>query len=181
MKGLAFRSVASAFKALRGERAFDAAMERVPPELGNKLPYGGIVATGWYPIEWYKDLFRALREVGGGGPELIKNIGREAVSADLTAVHKFMLRMLSPETVFSVAPRLFKNYYDTGQLEILDRRSGYQRAVWKNCTGFDENMWLEIVGSAEMVLEAAGARHVRIKVLAGAGDEDFLELEARYV
>ena len=41
-------------------------------------------------------------------------------------------------------------------------------------------MWLELIGSSESLLEIAGAKHVRMRTLAGGKNDDFLELEARW-
>lgn len=180
VKGLAFRSVANALRSLCGEPAFEAALDQVPEELARLLRYGGLVATGWYPIDWYRAWLAAARAAGGGQAELLRQIGARAVEHDLSSIHKMILGMLSPETVFRVTPRFFSQYYTHGRVEVLERRRGFQRIRWSDCREFDENMWLELVGGSYAIAEAAGAEHVRIRVTNGGGDADHMTIEARY-
>ena len=61
VKGVAFRSVFASLGKLRGKPAQQAALSRLGEELQNAFNYGGIVPGGWYPIDWYKELFSAIR------------------------------------------------------------------------------------------------------------------------
>ncbi|MCC6215339.1 MAG: hypothetical protein IT376_10750 [Polyangiaceae bacterium] len=179
VKGLAFRSVLRAVVALRGEAAAEAARRAMPPEVAEALQRGTIVATGWYPIAWYREMFSGV--VRATSAELPRQIGAEAISADLAGVHKALLRLLSPQTVYSLSNRLFGNYYDTGRVTTLENRPGFVHGRASGCVGWDRNMWQELVGATERILETAGARHVRIRVLAGGGDADeACEIEARW-
>lgn len=170
VKGLAFRSVLKSLEALRGQVAVAAALGAMDPEVADAYRRNTILATGWYPIAWYREAFRAI--VATTSPELPRAIGAEAIRADLDGVHKLMLRMLSPETAFSLSSKLFGKYYDTGSLRIAEGRNGFTRAEAGGCTGRDRNMWLELLGSSERVLELAGARHVRMRITSGGSDQD---------
>jgi hypothetical protein len=49
------------------------------------------------------------------------------------------------------------------------------------CRGWDENMWCELVGSCESLLEIADARHVRSHVVQGGRDgNDEMTMESRW-
>ena len=61
VKGVAFRSVYGSLGTLRGEPAQQAALAVLSEELRNGFVYGAIVPGGWYPIAWYKELFRGIR------------------------------------------------------------------------------------------------------------------------
>ncbi|MCC6215344.1 MAG: hypothetical protein IT376_10775 [Polyangiaceae bacterium] len=135
VKGLAFRSVLKSLEALRGQAAVAAALGAMDPEVADAYRRNTILATGWYPIAWYREAFRAI--VATTSPELPRAIGAEAIRADLDGVHKLMLRMLSPETVFSLSSKLFGKYYDTGSLRIAEGRNGFTRAEAGGCTGWD--------------------------------------------
>ena len=91
---------------------------------------------------------------------------------DTTGVYRAVFNLLSPQTVIRVTPRLFNNYYDTGKCSIIEAKSGYAHARWIDCEQFDRNMWCEIFGGAEKLLELAGAKHVRTRILEGGGDGD---------
>lgn len=82
VKGVAFRSVFAGLGKLRGEAAQFACMASPGEELRNGFTYGAIVSGGWYSIDWYKELFRAIRSSSGEGKELLHEIGRECSCVD---------------------------------------------------------------------------------------------------
>jgi hypothetical protein len=66
-------------------------------------------------------------------------------------------------------------------MQISDSRSGYVRATWSGCEGWDENLWAELAGSCEVLLEMAGAKHVRLRVIKGGRTGDNVcEMEAHW-
>jgi hypothetical protein len=176
VKGLAFQSVVRSFEELCGKAELEAAMVRMPAGLRNAIAYGEIVAPGWYTIEWYKELLAALIETSPRRRNLAMEIGGMAAKADLSGVYRLLTKVLSPETLFSGAARLFGNYYDTGTVRVIAARPGHAEASWEACTGFDQNMWDEIRGSCMTILELGGARHVRIHTLGGGREgDDFMQ------
>ncbi|MFW6049531.1 MAG: hypothetical protein ACODAU_00065 [Myxococcota bacterium] len=181
VKGVAFRSVERSLAQLRGAPAVERAIEATDPEVGSRLRLRGIVSGGWYPIEWYRAWLAGIRAGTGEGRDLLREIGAQCASNDLKGIYRFFLKMLSPERIFEFTPRFFNNFYDTGKAEIVASRTGYTHARYTGCTGFDGNMWAEAMGSAERVLELAGARHVRFRRFAGGEDgDDHLEVEAHW-
>jgi len=182
VKGVAFRTILLCFAELRGPEARDQALELMTPELADHYRYHTLLATHWYPIALYRDAFRALRAVRGDGPDLPRAIGKLAARHDMSGVHKQILaRLISPQALLGISQRVFNTYYDTGKFELLESRRGYVHCMFQDCFGFDENMWSEVAGSCESLLEIAGAGNVRIRLLQGARDGDsHAELEARW-
>lgn len=181
VKGVAFRSVYTSLGKLRGEAAQRATLAAASEELRQGFVYGAIVAGGWYSVELYKDLFRTLRSATGEGKELVHEIGRQCTRDDMSGVYSVLAKLISPQSLLSLSQRVFSNYYSVGKVEVLESRAGYSRARWSECRGFDENMWLEIMGSCEQLLEIGGANHVRIRVVAGGADgSDHMEAAAHW-
>ena len=170
VKGVAFRSVYGSLGTLRGQPAQQAALAVLSEELRNGFVYGAIVPGGWYPIEWYKELFRGIRSSTGEGKDLAYEIGRQCTRDDMTGIYSMLAKLISPQSLFSLSQRLFSNYYSVGKVEVLESRSGYSHARWTSCDQFDENMWTEILGSSVQLLEIGGAKHVRARILVGGGD-----------
>ncbi|MES1184855.1 MAG: hypothetical protein ABUL60_13660 [Myxococcales bacterium] len=170
VKGVAFRSVYGSLGTLRGQPAQQAALAVLSEELRNGFVYGAIVPGGWYPIDWYKELFRGIRSSTGEGKELAHEIGRQCTRDDMTGIYSMLAKPISPQSLFSLSQRLFSNYYSVGKVEVVESRSGYSHARWTNCDQFDENMWTEILGSSVQLLEIGGAKHVRARILVGGGD-----------
>ncbi|HEY6725572.1 MAG TPA: hypothetical protein VI197_16160 [Polyangiaceae bacterium] len=166
---------------LRGAGASAAVVAALPPSLESSLRTGRMRAEDWYPIERYRELLTTVVDVTGEGSELIRAIGFECSRADLSGTYKFFGRLLRPQTLFSGAMRLFKSYYDTGEVWVVAASDGAAHALWKECHGFDENMWLEVVGSCTAVLEVGGARNVQLRVVNGGKRHDStMELKASW-
>ncbi|WP_437666343.1 hypothetical protein [Sorangium sp. So ce1182] len=181
VKGVAFRSAFVSFGKLRGEPVQKLSLDEMCEPLRDGLRYGSIVSTGWYPIAWYKDLFQAIRRTSGEGKDLIHQIGRQCTRDDMSGIYKVIAALISPTALFSLGQRVFANYYSVGRVQVLQSRRGFTRARWSGCSGFDENMWTEVIGSCEQLLEIGGASHVRQRVIAGGGEHDeHLELTAHW-
>ena len=182
VKGVAFRTIDLCYVGLRGEAARDAARRAMPAELGEAFRYGTILAASWYPISWYRETFRAFRATTGDGSELARALGKLAARHDMAGVHKRILaKLISPQSLLGMSQRVFNTYYDTGEFEIVESQSGFVQARCWNCVGWDHNMWMELAGSCESLLEIAGARSVRVRVLAGGTDSDsHTEFDARW-
>jgi hypothetical protein len=172
VKGVSFRSVMQALEALRGSEVVKNCTAQLPDDLAEAFQYGTILATGWYPIVWYRALLGCVRKAAGSGEQFLYQIGRQCMLQDTKGVYRAVFNLLSPQTVIRVTPRLFNNYYDTGTCSISAAKLGYACVRWTHCEQFDHNMWCEIFGSAEQLLELAGAKNVRVRILAGGGDGD---------
>jgi hypothetical protein len=58
---------------------------------------------------------------------------------------------------------------------------GVAHGRYKDADGWDENMWAEIRGSLELMLELAGAMDIRVRLLAGGGNNDgYAESEGQW-
>jgi hypothetical protein len=182
VKGIAFRTIGLCFAELRGPEARDRALELMSPEVADGYRYHTLLASSWYPIQNYRETLRAFRAVRGDGPELARAIGKLAARHDMSGVHKQILaRLISPQALLGMSQRVFNTYYDTGKAELLESRRGFAHCMFRDCVGFDENMWAEVAGSCESLLEIAGAENVRLRVIAGAHDGDAsAEFEARW-
>ncbi|MCC6644386.1 MAG: hypothetical protein IT374_02300 [Polyangiaceae bacterium] len=169
---MSFRSVMNAVESLRGAGARERCVGAMAPEIGDPLRYGQIVAGGWYPIGWYKAMWQGVLAGAQGGPELVRQVAHECMRQDTAGVYRLVMRLVSPETVFAGASRFFSTYYDTGTLQVRHRDTGFARAEWTGCAGFDRTMWQEVVASGEALVEFAGGKHVRHRILSGGRDGD---------
>jgi len=183
VKGIAFRTIELCFAERYGQAARERANEHLPTDLADNFRLRLILASSWYSIEDYKACFRAFRAATGAGVELSREVGRLAARHDMAQVHKQLFaKLISPGALLSLSQRMFNNYYDTGSFKIVESQRGFVRAQAAGCAGWDENMWAELAGSSEALLEIAGAKHVRLRTTSGGRDgDDGVELEARWV
>lgn len=182
VKGVAFRTVARCFRELCGDRAHEEALSIMSRPVADAHREGTLLPASWYPISWYRDVFRSYRAATAMGPELPRRIGALAVQHDMQGVHKRLVAWLTtPQTLLSLSQRVFNTYYDTGRIEIVASRGGFAHIRAVGCAGWDHNLWNELAGSSGALLAAAGARHVRIYGISGGQDGDeHHELEAHW-
>ncbi|RYZ03805.1 MAG: hypothetical protein EOO73_26595 [Myxococcales bacterium] len=182
VKGNAFRTIDHCFTELWGAEARAHALRLLSEPLRRGFEERQLLASNWYPIAWYRETFAAFREAQHAGLELPRELGRRGVKRDMSSVYKqVLLKMVSPQALLGLSQRLFNNYYDTGVMKIEQSRDGYVHAKWTGCEGWDENLWAELSGSCEVLLEMAGAKHVRLHVLKGGRSGDSAcEMEARW-
>ena len=172
VKGIAFRTIDTCFTELCGVDARARAHALLDSEVAEAYRYGTLLAASWYPIGWYRDVLAAFRASVSAGPELPRRIGRLSAQHDMKGAHKRLVAWLaSPQTLLSLSQRVFNNYYDTGSLQISESRPGFVRMHAVGCLDWDVNMWSELAGSSEALLEIAGARQVQVRWLSG-GRED---------
>jgi hypothetical protein len=183
VKGVAFRSIDACFIELRGEAAHRRARELMHPDVLSSFTNGLMLAASWYPISWYRDVFRAFRAATGDGVELARQIGYASSQRDMKSIYKKLFAFIvSPQTLLGMSSRVFSTYYDTGKFEVLKSERGHVRTRCVGCLGWDQNMWIEITGSALAMLEIAGAKEVRLRVNSGGKDADTeMEMEAHWV
>jgi hypothetical protein len=180
VKGTTFRSVVVALHELRGESAVTRAYALMAPELSEAYRRGAILSSGWYPISWYRELFRAVVAAANGGPQFARSVGYQSTKYDMAKIHNRLISLfVSPQVLLKFAAGYFSNYYDTGRFEVLESERGHIKARCIGCTGFDQNMWNDIAGSSTALLEGAGAKHVRLHIAGGGHDgDDFIEMDA---
>lgn len=171
VKGVAFRSVFNVAEDLLGAEEFARILMSMPIEERHMLQYS-IVNTGWYRTPLYRFLLHTLRDgAGGSDDEFIKKIGAASIRRDISGVYRMVFKVFSPETVFSLASRMFTSYYSHGRLEI-DSGPGAATARYTGCLGFDRLMWIELAGSGEELIRAAGGKNPKMLILSGGDGPD---------
>jgi hypothetical protein len=176
VKGVAFRTAVTVLAKARSQKVVEASLARMPAELGDALRYGTIITAGWYPVAWYRALWSAICLATGEGEELVRELGRAAVDHDFNTLYRALFRVLKPHTLVTTGLKHFSRIYDTGSVEVLESRDTVVRVRWSGCTGFDRNMWIEIVGSCERLGELTGAKNPRGTILEGGDGESCLAL-----
>jgi hypothetical protein len=180
-KGVGLRSLLESLERLHGEDAVEEAMQLLPREVRDALVYKKVVPSGWYPIAWHRALHAAAQSATGSGPELARMIGRDSSRADFRGVYKFVAQFLSPQMLLRQAARVFGNYFRDATLEIVDSTEKSAHASFRDCFGFDHNMWQNVLGGIETSLEISGARDVGIVVERGGRDGSaFMDVIVRW-
>src|SRR5215204_5377284 len=125
VKGQNFHSVLWALAELRGEEFRDAVLASLANEGGEALRYGTLLSSNLYPIAWYKDLFHAVLALAPESPNFAREVGKVSAARDVKGVYRIVFRALSTETLVKQSPRLFRLFYEGGQVDVQEVRSGF--------------------------------------------------------
>jgi hypothetical protein len=175
------RSFLGALERLHGPSVVERTLAGVDPECTRLIRERRLLPTGWYPIDWLRELHASAQRVTGKGAELSWQIGAASMRADFTGVYRIFLLVLSPEALVSKSARVFSTYYTRGKMEILESRPKLVQVAFSDCVGFDANLWADVMGSAQAGLELCGAKQVEHETLSGGRDgDDFMEVVARW-
>ena len=179
-KGINFRGLLDAIAALHGPEAQRAVIAACGGEVGGLLGRGGLTAGAWYDVAWYRELHasaqRTLRR-----SDIPRECARWAIQRDLSGIYRVLLFLLTPDSIISKCPRIMQQYWRGGVMRVPMVRDGMAAVEFLGWSGFDQNVWQDIIGSVEGGLEAAGAQSVRIHITAGGRDgDDDLQLEVRW-
>jgi hypothetical protein len=172
VKGLAFRTVMNELAVARGPLVGEWARAAMPAELRDAITMDGVVTNGWYPVGWYRAMWRAICDASEEGAQLVRLLGRRAVHADASSLHRAVLRLVSPSTLTRTGARYFNRIYDTGGIRIVTEERHRIVARFVGCSGFDRNMWVEIAGSIEGIFELAGMQGVSVMITDRGHDDD---------
>jgi hypothetical protein len=170
VKGQSFHSVLWALAEMRGPAFRDSVLSRVGGEAGEALRYGTLLSSNLYPVAWYRELFRAVLEQTPEAPNFAREVGKVSAGRDVRGVYRIVFRALSTEIMIKQSPRLFRLFYEGGQVDVQEVKSGFARVRYAECRGFDRNLWLDLLGGSESILLASGAKEFRVRIEAGGGD-----------
>ena len=171
IKGLSLRHYPVALRTLRGDDVADRVLASLSPELRDGLVGGTILAGGWYPVAWKRELHAAGCKVTGE-PGLARVMGYEMTKQDLTGIYRTFVRIATPRFVLSLGARIFSTYFRPGSMKVVETRDGFVAVAFSNCLGFDANIWRDVAGGCEATLVVAGASAVRLRISSGGEDGD---------
>lgn len=170
-KGTNILAMVTALETVRDAAFREAVVKEVPGQGGEEIRARSIIAAGWYPIGWYRDLLATIVK-HAGDPMIVRDLGKASTRANVSAIHRVFMRMISPHTLIKQGGRLFSSYFENASVSIENVEGQNERITWKDCFGFDKNCWRDQIGSTEELVTMSGAKVLRSKVISGGGDGD---------
>lgn len=171
IKGTAIRGTLSAVGRICPAGTLRRMLPLLPPQVAPAVEHDAFLAAGWYPLAHLRAIFAAAMQATGRDLELVRELSRDATLDDFRGIYRLLTFVLSPEFVMRRGPGIFGRYYDTGSLEVV-ARAGHCEAHYRGCVGFDRVLWADVLAGSAAVLEACGARDVKMTILRGGGDGD---------
>ena len=129
----------------------------------DQLVLAEVVAVGWYDLELYARLIRALDErYGKGDLALLDELGRFEAESDYRGIFRLFFRMASPAYMVEKTADYWRRFHDAGQWAI-ERRGA--TAVWGALTswGVDEALCRELVAYVKRAIELVGGKDVALE------------------
>jgi hypothetical protein len=177
-KGVSLLSFVTTLRALHGNDVAERALRGLPAEVSTALRDGLVVASSWYPLAWHRAMHASAQRACKAGPELARSIGYHGTQADFRGVYRFVASLIAPDRLIRISPRVWSNYFDGGKIAVDEHHLGKVHTSFSECHGFDRSLWENTIGGSLAVLDIAGARNVKTRIVRGGGDgEDQLELE----
>ena len=161
-KGVGFTNV-RAFTQGRfgGDDGWKAVVEKLDDHDREEL--ASVIPVGWYSLEMYVRLIRAVDKVHGKGDlSLMKELGRFEAENDIKMIHRFFLRFTNPAFIIEKTSDYWKRFHDTGTWVVTRDDHGVS-AVLDGWGCVDAALCKELVAYLTRTLELAGAKNVLVE------------------
>jgi hypothetical protein len=157
-KGLTFGHVQRFSVERFGERGYRDLVSDLPA--GDQQLLAEVVAVGWYDLELYARLIRALDQRHGKGDlVLLDELGRYEAEQDYRGIFRLFFRMASPAYMVEKTADYWRRFHDVGDWAIERRGTN---AVWGALRGWgvDDVLCRELVAYVKRAIELVGGKDV---------------------
>jgi predicted hydrocarbon binding protein len=160
-KGIGFTNVKSFTVGRFGEPGWTAVLEKLGPKDRDELQ--AVIPVGWYSLELYARLIRAVDQVHGRGDlGMMKELGRYEAEHDLTTIQRAFLRLFNPAFAVEKTGEYWKRFHDTGTWHVTRDPHGLS-AVLDGWGVVDTALCREVVAYLTRFLELVGAKNVAVE------------------
>ena len=136
-----------------------------------KMPRDALTTTGWVPVEF------ATKVYGVAAPLLYPNqtrplrlLGRDLAKDNFKGVFRFVLRVVSAETLMEKTSTLWRSFHDHGQATLTREGPQFVRFEVRGYPSMPEPMRESITGWLAQAVELTGA--IEVRVMRANGNED---------
>lgn len=171
VKGLTFSSVLGAIEELKGPDFRREVVQGMTDEPREAIELGAMIASGWYPLCWYREMFESAVALDGT-PSFPREVGRASVMRDVQGVHRVLMRVITIDMLQRSSSRLFEKYFQPAELRVERLAKTSRRVSYLGCGGFDHNLWQEQLGVHEELLKHTGVKAPRVRIASGGRQGD---------
>jgi hypothetical protein len=122
-----------------------------------------ILPSQWYPLEAYLHLLEVTAKYAGDDPTFGLTIGRRVITDGLKTYYRILLGILSTTYVLSKAPILWKGYFNTEILTIIDVGDKYLKVSVSDQSGsirINKAYCFSVLGGILQTIETVGGKNV---------------------
>jgi len=133
--------------------------------------YASLVATAWVPVEFATKLYvLAAPMLYPNEPRPLRLLGADLAKDNFKGVFRFVLRVVSAETLMEKTSMLWRSFHDQGQATL--KREGPQLVRFEvhGYPSLPEPMRESIAGWLSQAVEFTGAKDVRVMRAGSVGD-----------
>ncbi|HXY40148.1 MAG TPA: hypothetical protein VEQ10_10770 [Vicinamibacteria bacterium] len=161
VKGTAVLSSLRHVRERFGEPALAGVLSALPS--GDAALLSGLVlASSWYPMGCLlRFMQEAEKQLAAQEPKLLQNMGRASCDDGLKGIYKIFLKVGSPGFIIDRAARVLANYYDTGELVVVDRGERHVAVELRGLEEAGRPFCERIYGWMQRTLELTGVRNLR--------------------
>ncbi len=136
-------------------------LERADAELMDS-----VTSTGWYPLDAWVRIARAIDRVHGEGDlRLLTEMGHYEAERDVGPVLRALLRLANPAFTVKSVGDLWARYHDSGRWIVRDQTSHRVIMELEGWNGVDRACCTDLHGYVSRLLEIVGGKDVRIEHL----------------
>jgi hypothetical protein len=167
-KGQGFIGLLVGLGQLKGTDAKLKLLPHLNPDLKVLVERGGIMASGWYPLAWYSEVTKAIRDEYG--PDIGLEIGRLGMRNDINSFIRFILALASPLMLLHLSSRVFRIYFQGANLETKQTGPREGRLHMWGLDGTNAATWDAIGGAVAAFVELSGGKDVKVRIDRDGGD-----------
>jgi hypothetical protein len=135
--GTLFKNFRAYVRSRHGDDGWTALLERF--SAADRDVYAtSLVSAEWYPVGAWNRSIDAYLSTSSDRDEEIRRVARHIATQDFHTVFKLLLRMGTIELVLSRSNSLWRRYFDTGRIGILDQTPRRWRLFLEAPCGIDD-------------------------------------------
>lgn len=163
MKGFGLLHLLEHAEATYGATAMQGWAEALPTPLQGYAKAKGLTSIGWLPMELYFSAIEHLvRTQHQGDTRSAIGLGHAMATRDIGAFFRTAMAFATPPTVFSLAGRFWRTYFDVGSLVVTRKSPPTADAELRQWPLLAEVAFYELAGSFVAWMEASKANDVRL-------------------
>ncbi|MCP4401814.1 MAG: hypothetical protein GY801_31505 [bacterium] len=142
---------------------WDTLLQRLPPQAA-EVWKGPLLVTGVYSFSAFKTMIALLSTLDGlHTDQETAQLYEYIASHSLSTVYKVFFRLTTPAFVIRNYPKLWKRFFTTGTVDVVEARKGYAEVTFTLPDNFLDWLPPACYGYSKKAIEMAGGMHLAMK------------------